>query len=93
MLCPTLHWPLRISGRQKSSNLLVKLIREVGGVKLFITSTVANYLFDKIVAPVVVWTYREGMIAVDVIAVKKAVGKYKDAVAKIDRINAFDNLP
>lgn len=64
-----------------------------GGVKLFITSTIANYLFDKIVAPVVVWTYREGMIAVDVIAVKKAVGKYKDAVAKIDRISAFDSLP
>ncbi len=65
----------------------------VGGIKLFITTQIATYLFDKIIAPVVVWTHKEGMIAVDAIAVKKAVGKYKNAVAKIDRITNFDNLP
>jgi hypothetical protein len=85
---------LRLLKDQLIKYAIAQLLGEsASGVKVFIVKTIAEYLFDRIVSPVIVWTWRESMIMIDVIAVKKAVEKYKDALAKIDRIDAFNDLP
>jgi ribosomal protein L10 len=82
-----------------TKNQITRLaVKEFGGevgstMKSFIIGQIVAFLFDKLVAPILKSIWKKGMIAIDIIKTKKAVQKYKDADAKIDRVDSFDQLP
>ena len=65
----------------------------ISGAKLQMLKILVDWIFDLAVAPVLKWTYKEGLIAIDTYQCEKAIMRYKDATSQVDRIDAFTRVP